>query len=106
MYMNHNAYYTITTQVYVPVRNTVSIQGLRQKEAGLLHLCVAMFSQIRHITSANNHPKIEQYPYVPQPGKTKLKCLLTVGVRCFVTYLTYTFPEPPLKTNKIQDCMV
>jgi len=65
-----------------------------------------MFNRIRHITSAKNHPKTEQYPYIPQLGKTTLKCLLTVGVRCFVTYLTYTSPEPPLKTNKIQNCMV
>jgi len=90
--MNHNACYRITTQVYAPVRNTVSTEGLRQTEVGLLHSCVAMFNRIRYITSANNHPKTEQYPYIPQPGKTKLKCLLTIGVRCFVTYLTYTSP--------------
>lgn len=60
---------------------------------------VAMFNRIRHITSANNQLKTEQYPYIPQPGKTKLKCLLTVGVRCFVTYLTYTSPEPHQKQN-------
>ena len=57
------------------------------------------FNRIGHITSANNHAETEQYPYIPQPGKTKLKCLLTVEVRCFVTYLTLTAPETPLETK-------